>query len=398
MNPSEGRITLDVLRTIPELEELTEFWTSQHTNRDGDLDHYLFTIESRSEIVRPHVLILCRDRTPQKLLIGRLEEKRLPMRFGYARLQTGKIRSLSFIEGGTLRDLSDQEGELVVASIMASLRAGEADVAMFDGVDLDHPLYGQALSAPGWLCTDHFPEARLHWTRRPRPAGEPFIKSLSANERYNHRRRTKRLLQDFQGKVRIDCFHDGSDVDRLMEDAEAVAKTSYQRGLGVGFVKDRTMRQRLELDVGKGSLRAHILYAGERPCAFWIGSLYRGVFYNDYMAFDPAYAKYAPGMYLAVNVIEEMERQSADGATPGIDFGFGEAAWKARFGDHCAEEAALHICAPTIKGIATNTFRTAVTAANHSAKAVLRRAGLFAKIRRGWRDRMSQKSRDNATA
>jgi CelD/BcsL family acetyltransferase involved in cellulose biosynthesis len=187
--------------------------------------------------------------------------------------------------------------------------------------------------------------------------------------------------------MRIDCFHDAAAIDALIQNAEQVARRSYQRGLGVGFSASAEMRQRLLLEGARGTLRAHILYAGDQPCAFWIASLFNGVLYNDFMAYDPAFAKYAPGMYLVICVIDEVSRDPNAGAAPAIDFGVGEAEWKARLGNESWEEASLYFYAPTVKGMGVKAMRTAAVTAERLVKAGL---NLLPRVKRLWRKRMSR--------
>ena len=91
-----------------------------------------------------------------------------------------------------------------------------------------------------------------------------------------------------------------------MRDAEELARRSYQRGLGVGFTSSPQMRQRLEFEAAKGWLRGYVLYFEEKACAFWIGSLYQGTFYSDFIGYDADYAKFSPGLYLVINALEEL--------------------------------------------------------------------------------------------
>ena len=55
-----------------------------------------------------------------------------------------------------------------------------------------------------------------------------------------------------------------------------------------------------------GWLRGYVLSLEGTPGAFWIGTLRNGVFVSDYLAFDPAFADYAPGIYLMVKAIETL--------------------------------------------------------------------------------------------
>ena len=71
-------IVLKVYRAASDLEELRAFWGSRQTAPAGELDFYLSEICSRPEFVRPHVIVMFKNRAPQSLLLGRLEPCREP--------------------------------------------------------------------------------------------------------------------------------------------------------------------------------------------------------------------------------------------------------------------------------------------------------------------------------
>jgi hypothetical protein len=378
-----------VYRAASELEQLRGFWNSRQTSPGGNLDFYLSVVCSSPEFVRPHVIVIYEEGQPQSLLLGRLERRRIAVRLGYFRLPLPKLNILTFDDCGWLSGISAGDGELYVKSVLAALRAGEADAAELQHLDAAEPLSQLARSLPGRLFSDKSPLVQVLWTRRLAQKGT-FLDGLSANERSNQRRRTRRLSKEFGGAVKIECFHDGSRIGQLMQDAETIASKSYQRALGVGFVNDDRMRDRLSLAARQGTLRAHVLYLGNRPCAFWITTLSGGVLYNDFLAFDPAFAKYGPGTCLVIKAIEEASDGNDTRRATAIDFGPGEAEWKTRLGNHRQQVASLYIFAPTVKGATLNLFRLVVSSADRSAKAALARAGFLSRVKRVWRGRIGQ--------
>ncbi len=389
----DGSGFIKVYRDASALEELREFASSRNLELSGHLDFYRSIVCSLPEFVRPHVIVIFRDNKPQSLLLGRLERTKVNVRFGYLQVPTPTVNILTFYDGGWLSGVSADDSELFVQEILSALRRGEADAAFLQYIATAHPLYQLAMSRPGRLFSDRFPLLQSRWVRRLADSGS-FLDSLSANERYNHRRRLRRLLGDFDGEVRIDCFHDDSRIEQLMLDAETVARTSYQRGLGVGFVHDERMHRRLCLMVRQEALRAHVLYLADKPCAFWITSLLGGVLYNDFLAFDPAYAKYGPGSYLMIRVIEEL---SNDASGPPVmrtlDFGAGDAEWKARLASHHSQLGSVYIFAPTLKAAACNLLRTSASVADQAVKAILERTGTLSRIKLSWRRHRTSQSR-----
>jgi hypothetical protein len=384
-----GELSVKVYRDVATLQELREFWGSRQTWPAGNLDFFLTVVCSSPEVVRPHVIVLFRDNQPQSLLLGRLERKKITVRLGYLRVTSPTLNILTFDDAGWLRDVCAADSELFVREILNTLRNGEAEAANLHHLDTTHWLSQLAKSLPGRLCSDHLPLVQVHWVRRF-AANRSFSDSLSANERYNQRRRARRLFDAFGGEVRVECFHDGTRIEQLMNAAEAVARTSYQRGLGVGFVHDERTQRRLRLAAQQGVLRAHVLYLADKPCAFWIASLFGGVLYNEFMAYDPAYAQYGPGSYLAFKVIEEVCSDNRGSPVTALDFGPGDAEWKARLGNHQRRLTSLYIFAPTLKAAACNLMRTLAGLADHCVKAILARTGLLTTVKRKWRRLVAQ--------
>src|SRR5208283_3583735 len=111
-----------------------------------------------------------------------------------------------------------------------------------------------------------------------------------------------------------------------------VAKKTYQRGLRVGFADSAGVRKRLELCARKGWLRAYLLYLGDRPVAFWIGTLCGETFLSEYMSYDPELRQFSPGMVLIMRVIEGFCNKANGDIVKELDFGPGHAEYKGVLG------------------------------------------------------------------
>jgi CelD/BcsL family acetyltransferase involved in cellulose biosynthesis len=388
MEAAVAQNDLKIIRTIADIEPLREFWTSQPTHRDADLAFYLFFLGTTREVIRPHVIALYRDHLPYALLVGRLEERRLDIKIGYFRLWTRKFRTLTFVYQGLLGDQSELSSESFIRSILKALRDGEADVAMLHSLDVSMPLFRLAISLPRRRFSDRVTTPEVHRATELRSVKGTFLNSLSQKARYQQRRKTKALAEEFQGNVRIECFTREDQVGRLMQDAEVVACKSYQRGLGVGFSDTEFMRQRLTMEAGKGWLRGYVLYLGDQPCSFWITSLCDNVLHSNVLGFDPSYAKYSPGMYLVIKVIEDIHDHHNASQPTEVDFGLGEAEFKERLSNRSWWESSVYIFAPTLLGFSVNSLRTLVALSEKLMRTILEKSGLLSKVKRVWRARM----------
>jgi CelD/BcsL family acetyltransferase involved in cellulose biosynthesis len=164
-----------------------------------------------------------------------------------------------------------------------------------------------------------------------------------------------------------------------MEDAESITRNSYMRGLGRGFSQGETIRRRVELEMRRGLLRGYFLHIDDRPCSYWITSVYDGVSYSGWMGYDPDYREYSVGMFLVIKAIDGLV---ASGVRF-VDFDSGDFLWKELLGNESWEEASIRIFAPTLKGYVANAMRTLGIAGVLPVKALLRRDLLW-RIQR-WR-------------
>jgi hypothetical protein len=383
--PQNIPIRVAVLRSLDELAGVQDFWLSCRAHRDGQFDFYRFIVDTYPEVVRPHVIVAYRDDAPVALLLGRLERRVVGAGIGYLTIPTPPLRLMNFLYGGRLGESSAEIDRLFIETMLASLRGGEADAAMLHYPRIDSPLYQFACSLPGFWHRDRFPSVLVH-RRRSLPGGPGrFMAALSSNERNNQKRRRKKLAGDFADTVRIDRFEDATAIDRLACDAEMVAARSYQRALGVGFHDDADMRRRLLLEAQRGALRAAILYLADRPCAFWIAACRDGVLYNDYLAYDQAYARYAPGMLLVIDMLAHICDATPAGETLQLDFGMGEMEWKARLGDQHWLEGNIYIYGRNARAFATNLIRSVILALDRLLRMLVAKTRLLAWLKRRWR-------------
>lgn len=381
-------LSLRVLRTLPELESLRGVWTSWKGHRDSDIDFFIELVESREEVLRPHVIVVYRQGRIDALLVGRLENTRIHSKVGYLSVPGLPARSLVFSYGGFRGNPSPENSTEFVKSIIASLKDNEADIASLDHLQMESPLCHRALTLPAFATRDHFAKPETHYLMALPENMAAVYKGLSNNHRWELRRKSKRFLSIYGDKAKVRCFREAADVDVLMPEIEAVARKTYQRGLGVGFQDTEQMRRRLRLCAAKGWLRGYILQVSNVPVAFWIGTAYNGSFCSDYLGFDPGYGEYSPGTFLLTKVIEDL----CSNGIAEIDFGFGDARYKGRFGNRQLAETTVRIFAPSPKGVTLNLILTLTVATNHAFNTALERTRLLPIIKRYWRGRLARGS------
>ena len=79
---SDG-MTINVARTIEEVEQLRNYWEKLQRHPNADIDNYLTVVKTLKEIIRPHVIFLSKDGVPTSIMIGRIENYPFECKVGY---------------------------------------------------------------------------------------------------------------------------------------------------------------------------------------------------------------------------------------------------------------------------------------------------------------------------
>jgi hypothetical protein len=382
-----GNFTTRVIRTSEEVEDIRDVWMSWHSHPNADIDFYLTVQRLRPTILRPHVIVVYNDGRPEGMLVGRIEHRNVECSIGYKRIFNPLARVMRFVYSGQLGNLSEEAAQAAVKEVVHSLHRGEADVASFSLIRGDSPLCNAAKRMPGMLSRDYLPAPQKHWSMT---MGNTAEWKLGISRKVRKNQRWKKLARDFSDRIRIDCLRNPGDLERMIPDMEEIAKKTYQRGLGTGFMDDAATRERLRFEAEKGWLRIYVLHLANRPCAFWSGTRYGDTFFSGDMGYDSADSQYSPGMFLIMKVIEGFQTCDGNEGISRIDWGFGDAEYKQDLSDEKWYESSLSIWALTPTGVKLNLESTVTRLIDRTAKTVLQRAALLQKAKRRWRDGLRQ--------
>ena len=371
--------------TARELEGLKEFWRRANVHPDADADFYSLFTSLRREFIRPFVLAVTQNGCPRALLIGRLEDGVVPLRFGYFTLFKIPVRQITFLQEGLLGDTGPEVARALIEKVAGCLKAGIADRASLSNVNVESHLYGQAKMGAGVLMKDYAGEVTYHWRTRLPETFDEFLNRRSKKHRYWLRRIVRVFEADHKGRVEYKVVTGENDLKRFCGDAEAIARNTYQRGLGVGFSGTEEIRRRLQLAAQKGWLKAYTVCADGKPLAFWAGRLYKGVMYLEWTGYDPAFRKYELGTVLFLKMAEDLCRSGVKE----IDYGAGAAFYKERFGDCVHQEALVSLNAPSMKGVCISVLKTFDAVLNRSARALAQRLKIADRVKKLWRGRLA---------
>jgi hypothetical protein len=373
-----------VARSIQDIEELRSIWEKMQWHPNTDIDHYLTVVTSLENVIRPHVILFSQKGQPKALAVGRLESKDMGITLGYKTLFKFKVPCLTILYGGLLGNWSNDISHLLVTELMNSLKRNEADIAWLNLLRADTQIYDIARKEPSFVCRDHVMEINPHWKMTLPYSLLDFLQKMTSKHRYWLNRLPRVLEKDHPGKVVYKYYQDRAHLDQIFTDANEIARKTYQRNLDAGFMDDSIMRRRLAVSADHGWLRTYLLYVDDKPCAFWIGTLYGKVFHLDFTGYDNTYKRYEPGTILFMKMIEDLTNNKVEE----IDFGFGDAFYKQRFGDQQWSESSVYIYAPTMKGILLNAIRTINLIPYRYLLRLAEKTNILQKIKRFWRDKL----------
>jgi hypothetical protein len=376
---------LQIAETVEQVAAIRDVWVSMQSHPDADFDFYLTLLNTRSEILRPHVVTLNENGSPISILIGRVEKVRLTVGMGYRKLSLPSVRCLTLI-GTALGDLSDTHLSALINSVATALKNKDADVAWFHKVEVNSSLCKILRGTGGLLSRDHFPVVNEHWRVKLPATYDQFIRRRSSNTRHNLKRYTKRLQESYGDQIAVRFFRNPRDIDSLMEETEKVASKTYHRGLKVGFVDDDETRRRMQLYASQDRLRAYILYIGDKPIAFWNGFHYGSTFFTWTTGYDPHYRDLRPGLFLLQRVFMDL---CGEKTVSEVDFGSGDAQYKRDWCDDNREEVSMYLFAPNVKGVALNALRTPLLACSGAARWGLNKTNLLQRAKKLWRSSLS---------
>jgi hypothetical protein len=355
---------------------------------DAELDYFLASAETRDDVDRPHVVVAFRDRMPVGLVVGRIERTRLSARLGYMTVLRPKVRRLRVVHGG----ISAVDDEIAVATVLHALSsafAAGAHVASLPALRTDSPVRGALLDRIGAVRRGHFVAPRPHHRLILPGSFDELLASHGRRSRYNLKRSISLLDKEFGERLHVEVLSRPEHYERALEDLERIASLTYQRGLGAGFAHTPERRALTRIALDRGWFRAWVLRIDDRPVAFWQGNVLGGVYFSSSTGYDPEFAKQGVGTYVQVRMFRDL---IDDPEVSILDFGWGDAAYKSRFGNEQWEEQDVLVFAPTPRGIGLGATSTAIAAADHAARWAARRTGVTERVKRSWRSRLRRRT------
>lgn len=384
-----------VASSFEEIESIRPIWEQMQRNEpypapDADIDRYLSVIKARGDAVQPSVVLLEHHDRPAAMIIGRLQRHQLKPRVGYQRAFCPRLRCLTVVYGGILGQPGDELCSLLVDELFKQLRHRGIDVIYFNHLRTDTSIYQAVRKTPGFFIRGHFPKVDVHWRMFVPEKIDQFYLARSRGHRHNLRRAMKEFDKISPSESQFTHYTTESEVEDFVRIAADISSKTYQNALGVGLENDEETRTLIRSAAVHGWFDGNILYAGDKPCAFQLGLRYQTIYYMVSIGYDPVFSSYKPGMILFLKVLDSL---CDDSSIETIDFYFGDAEYKKRYGTEHWPEACVYIFAPRLYPILINVLCSLVEAVNIGLVYLVNKIGIVNWAKRIWRQRLIQSKR-----
>jgi Acetyltransferase (GNAT) domain len=374
----EDTLKIQTICDLGALQSLREFWRSRQAARDCDFDFFSARVRSRGNGCRPHIIVLSRNGQPDALLIGLRDRAKLPLRLCSFIILEPEVNTLEFVYGGLLGNASSENCATLIRTVMRSLAEGEADVALWEHLDVRSPLYTCATRLPKSVLRDHSPYLQDHWFMNFPKTLDAFVSGLGRSQRSKLRRKYNRVVNGLAGRMQVRCYRTVADLEQAIPEMEKISRKSFKRRLGYGFFDAPQAREQLVAEAAQGWLRIYILYIEEQPISFWKGTLYDCCLQADHVGFDLAWGDFSPGIVLFLYILKNLHHEDIKT----VDLGCGEGQFYECFGGERRPEACVQIYAPKISGLRLNALHTLF----HNSTVLVRRLSTFKGARKAvWR-------------
>ena len=358
----------------------------------ADLDRYLTVIGAGGEGAKPHVMIIEKAGCAEALVIARVEPCRLPCRLGYLTMLSPPVRRLSIVHGGILGQPSRTVCEVVLDAISRELDDKLADVAFFNHLPTDSNMFAVIQDKCPILTRAGSVTLEEHWQTSIPDTPDQLKARFSKKRRNEWNRLGRRLEEAAGGKLSVRCATAKGDIADFVSIAARITAATYKDRLNVGFQDTPLTRSLLAQAAEAGRWRGYLMYAGDVPCAFESGTVFRRCFFAETSGYDPTYSRFSPGTLIWIRMLKGFIE---DPAVRVIDYGFGGAQYKERFGTDHWVEASPYIFSRRLYPRLVGAVHTSVGTANVGMQRVAAKMGVVAWIKRRWRRRLQSKARKN---
>ncbi len=385
------KYNIDRITSLDEIKIIRNEWKKlveniQETNIYIDPDYFIQQFESRAKGAKPHVMLFKKDGKSKAILIGWTKEQKIPCWLGYYKIETPLLNSLEIEIGGLVTDGTKEAEEVLKKYLKSVLLNKNFELILIDHISETNPLWESLISGAALGAKPVYKESTA-WVSKIYDKETDSPNELhSSKTKAKFRRKARRLLEQFNNQLKIIKLTSQDDMEFFIKNADIIGQKSYQYAIDVGVKNNSYWRNMLNSLVEGNFFRGYLLMNNDKPIAYSQGAIYKDYYYQFATAYDLEYRKFSPGEYLRLEFTKDLIEEKIGF----IDYGYGDADYKRMFGTHSVKEATLRIYGKGLKPKIAKGLDKGTTTISEKLKNKLEKAGLFNKIKKMWRSKLSK--------
>jgi len=380
----EGDERIDAMREEWSKLRLASGPATRFNDPERAVRRIVFTAKSEDPRASAGYVLLARQGESTAVLISDIQKVAVPRRPRAMSNVAPSITSLEVPETGLIVHEGPELSDLCSKLVQSALARGVADHVCIHNLCVDHPAF-DALTQWRGLCAFGSSEPKIRWwaTLLDPGTGERIDKH-SRKTRAKLRAGDRKFVNAFDGDAALECITEPGQVEDFVRDAAGIVCKTYQAALGIGVQDTEEYRAFLREMAEAGGLRAYVMRGKGVPVAYAVGDRWGTAFTLWATSFLPEYRKLAPGIVTLRRVLESL---AAEGVAK-FDFGWGEAEYKKKLGDHHTEEADISLYAKRPLPTLTFMIRRTLQAVKARIERIMARYGVRNRLKRIWRKKL----------
>ncbi|MGI9212338.1 MAG: GNAT family N-acetyltransferase, partial [Methylococcaceae bacterium] len=347
---------------------------------------FLLVCRLRSEVHYPWVMVVYRQDQPLALLAGRVETIPFAPSIGYLKCPGIPVKTLTVLYHGFLGLQDGPIAGLLVRDTLHWLSDSDVGQVIFPALDIRSSLHTTLMKqTPAWYCEKGI-LSQLHWQACLSDAADSLLKRMKSKHRAYLLKRQSTFLKAFNGRIKWQWLTEFEHIADTLLKIEQLACKTYQRGLGTGFNNDMDYRERMDLYARRGVLRMALLWVDDTLVCFCIGIVYGDILYGSELGYDQAFKDYSPGILLILWMMEQLRHEGVYN----VDWGLGDAQYKRQLGTTAWLEQSILLFKSSWYFLLLRFFLGASLCLDRTARNILDRTDLTARIKSAWRRHLTR--------
>lgn len=374
-----------ILRSREELEPLEAAWAEAtvHPHTHPEVFHRLCERDPR--IIRPHVpVVLGPDGELRGMMVARLEDSKLVRAGRYLPLPQPMARMIIVPIDGIIGTDPVGAAPRLLEALLQSMDAGQADVLELPFLPIDSPIRQALLDSDQPRYRTATVAGRARWHIDIADSFDEQLRLLGRSSRGTLRNNLNRFHKQYEGRFEIREYGPESDLEEFLQLSEQLARTTYHRGLDVGFVDSERERAVHFGAAAAGSLWGQIMLIDDQPVAFIHGLPRNGILFGTSMASDRNASRLPLGTIL---LFEALRTLCDQGSYESWDFGLGDAEYKRRLCNRREELERRTIFARTPRARSLRMMAGTSAGLESAMKWALGKTGLELRLKTALRNR-----------